>query len=114
MQRRRASRVIKDVQVEKIKEYVESIDSTPIKISMIKNSVWPADSGSKPLINFTISKILKKRLKMSYKILHKWNIKRNDGQNQLILIESLYMQAQLNENSIEAIYIDDFNFSSRK
>ena len=58
---RRASRVIRDDQVEKIKEYVESIDSTSIKIRMIRNSVWPADSGSNP----NISKILKKKLKMS-------------------------------------------------
>ena len=56
---RRASRVIRDDQVEKIKEYVESIDSTSIKIRMIRNSVWPADSGSNP----NISKILKKNLR---------------------------------------------------
>ena len=91
MLRRRASRVIRDDQVEKIKEYVESIDSTPIKISIIRNSVWPADSGSKPPSNPNISKILKKRLKMSYKILHKWNIKRNYEQNQRLFIESIYM-----------------------
>ena len=56
--------MIRDDQVEKIKEYVESIDSTPIKIRMIRNYAWSADSGSKSPSNPNISKILKKRLKM--------------------------------------------------
>ena len=111
MLRRRASEVIRDDQVEKIKESVESIDSTPIMISMIRNYVWAADSGSNFPSNSTISKIVKKRLNMSFKILQKWSTKRNDEQNQRLLIESLYMQAQLKENSITAIFIDEFKFS---
>ena len=40
---------------------------------MIKNAIWPINSSERPPWKSTISKILKKRLKMSYKVLHKWN-----------------------------------------
>ena len=32
---------------------------------------------------------------MPYKVLHKWNIKRKDPQNQRLFIESLYLQTNL-------------------
>ena len=110
----KANRVVKDSQIEEIKKYIESIDSKPLKLSMIKHAVWPYDSEAKPPSNSTISKVLKKKLKMSYKILHKWNTKRRDLQNQRLFIESLFLQTLLKESNIETIYIDEFKFSSRK
>ena len=112
--RAKANRVIKDSQIEEIKKYIESIDSKPLKLSMIKHAVWPYDSEAKPPSNSTISKVLKNKLKMSYKILHKWNTKRRDLQNQRLFIESLFLQTLLKESNIETIYIDEFKFSSRK
>ena len=110
----KVNRVIKDSQIEQIKKYNESVDNKPLKIRMIKHAVWLYDSGNKPPWNSTISKVLRKKLKMSYKILHKWNTKRRDLQNQRLFIESLYLQTLLKESNIETIYIDEFKFSSRK
>ena len=92
---RGANLAIDDHHMEQIKEYVEGMYKNPIKISMIKNAVWPKNSGAKPPWNSTISKVLKSKLKMSYKVLHKWNTKRKDPQNQRIFIESLYLQTKL-------------------
>ena len=39
--RAKTKRVIKDSQIEEIKKYIESIDSKPLKLSMIKLVVWP-------------------------------------------------------------------------
>ena len=64
---------IHDNQLERMKAYIESIDNTPYKICMIKNAVWPLDSKTKPPCNSIISKILKKKLKLLYKIFQKWN-----------------------------------------
>ena len=110
----KANQVIRDSQIEEIKKYIESIDSKPLKLSMIKNVVWPYDSEAKPPSNSIISKVLKKKLKMSYKILNKRNTKRRDLQNQRLFIESLFLQTLLKESNIETIYIDKFKFSSRK
>ena len=82
-----------------MKAYIESIDNTPLEISIIKNADWPIDSKTKPLCNSTISKGLKMKFKMSNKILHKWKAKRKDLQNQRLFIELLYLQTQLKEIS---------------
>ena len=112
--RTKSNRVIKDSKIEEIKKYKESIDSKPLKLSMIKHTVWPFDFEAKPPSNSTITKVLKKKLKMSYKILHKWNTKRRDLQNQRLFIESLFLQILFKESNIETIYIEEFKFSSRK
>ena len=104
---------IKDHHIEQMKKYVDSIHNTPVKIEMIKNAVWPKNSETKPPWNSTISKILKNKLNMSYKVLHKWNIKRKEKLNKRVFIESLYLQTKLRTNEIEIIYIDEFKFSSR-
>ena len=103
MRRWWANRVIDDDHIKRIKAYIQSVDNTPIKIAMIKNAVWPICSEVKPPSNSTISKVLRKRWKMSYKILHKWNTKRKCQQSQRLFIESLYLQTQLKESSIETV-----------
>ena len=105
--------IINEDHIEMIKQYIESTHYKPIKLNMIKNAVWPINSSERPPWKSTISKILKKRLKMSYKVLHKWNTKRRDPQNQRIFMESLYFQTKFRVTEIEAIYIDEFKFSSR-
>ena len=54
--RRKVNLVINDQQIDQIKQYIERTSSTPIKISMIKQAVWPQTSGAKALCNSTISK----------------------------------------------------------
>ena len=51
---------------------------------------------------------------MSHKKLHKWSIKK-DSQNQRIFIKSLYLQTNLRNKDIDAIYIDElcFHYESR-
>ena len=45
--RRKVNLVINDQQIDQIKQYIERTSSTPIKISMIKQAVWPQTSGAK-------------------------------------------------------------------
>ena len=54
--RRKVNLVINDKQIDQIKQYIERTSSTPIKISMIKQAVWPQTSGAKAPCNSTISK----------------------------------------------------------
>ena len=61
---------IKDHHIEQMKKYVDSTHNVPIKIDMIRNAVWPKNFGTKHPRNSTISKILKNKLKLSYKVLH--------------------------------------------
>ena len=62
---------IKKHHVDQIKKYTVSTDNIPIKINMIKKIILPMKSETKPPWNSTIFKVLKNKLKMSYKILHK-------------------------------------------
>ena len=101
---RKVNLVINDQQIDQINQYIELASSTPMKISMIKQAVWPQISGVKAQCNSTLSKVLRKKLCMSYKVLHKWNTKRKDTQTQPLFIECLYLQTKLRNEEIEAIY----------
>ena len=46
-ERRIANLSINDQQIESIKQYIERTSNIPVKISMIKNAVWPQNSGIK-------------------------------------------------------------------
>ena len=61
-----------------IKKYVEEKYIIPIKIRTTKNVDWPKNSKMISPLNSTISKILKSKLKMFHKVIHKWNIKQKD------------------------------------
>ena len=62
--------IIKEHHIYKIKQYIESINYMSIKIDLIKNTVWLIISNERQPWNSTISKSLKNKLKMLYKILH--------------------------------------------
>ena len=51
-----AKRIIKEQHIDKIKQYIESINYKPIKIDMIKNAVQPTNSNEIPPWNSTILK----------------------------------------------------------
>ena len=103
-QRRSKSLIINDHQVDQIKQFIEQTSKVPVKINMIKQAVWPQASEAKAPWNSTISKVMKTKLGMSYKVLHKWNIKRKDSQNKRLFIESLYFQTEFRNKEIETIY----------
>ena len=113
-QRRSKNLIINDHQVDQIKQFIEQTSKVPVKINMIKQAVWPQASEAKAPWNSTISKVLKTKLGMLYKVLHRWNIKWKDSQNKRLFIESLYFQTKFRNKEIETIYIDEFKFSSQK
>ena len=50
------NQAIHDNNLQIMEACIKSIDNTPLKISMIKNAVWPLDSKTKSPCNSTISK----------------------------------------------------------
>ena len=101
-------------QVQSIKQYWEETTKRPIKIRDIKHYVWPISQEQKPPHNSTISRILKKELGMSFKVLQKRNPKTRQEENVRLFHEAIAIQVFLREKDFELIYIDEFSYSSKK
>ena len=101
-------------QVQSINQYWEETTKRPIKIRDIKHYVWPISQEQKPPHNSTISRILKKELGMSFKVLQKRNPKTRQEENARLFHEAIAIQVFLRENDFELIYIDEFSYSSKK
>ena len=101
-------------QISKIKAFWDKTKDKPIKIRDVKLAVWPPGWIEKTPSNSTISSILKKELRMKYKVLQFRNLKTETFANKRLFIENLAIQGILKRNNTELIYIDEFSFSSRK
>ena len=86
----------------------------PIRIKDIKDYLWPLSSHEKAPHDSTFSMILRKELKMSYKVLQKRNPVKKTRDSIRLNHEAITIQVLLRSNDYELIYIDEFSFSSRK
>ena len=64
--------------------------------------------------NSTISKVLKKKLKMSYRTFSSRHPKSIQGGQKQLFLESALIQIQLSQKSIQLIFVDEFNLTWRK
>ena len=105
---------VTDDQISRIKQYCDETKNKPIKIKDIKQAVWPAEENRYIPTNSTISSILKNELNMRYKVLQTRNLITKKPENRRLFCQSLALQNILRNANTELIYVDEFNFSSRK
>ena len=98
-------------QISKIKAFWDKTKDKPIKIRDVKLAVKPPGWIEKTPSNSTISSILKKELRMKYKVLQFRNLKTETFANKRLFIENLVIQGIFKRNNTELIYIDEFSFS---
>ena len=65
----RSSRVVNDLMIDEIDQYCWKNKNKPLTIQKIKEEVWKDNKNSDPPSNSTIAKILKTKLRMSYRTL---------------------------------------------
>ena len=100
--------------VQLIKNYWNNPAKRPIRIKDIKEHVWPVNRFIKPLHDSTISRVLRNKLNMRYKVLQKRNPKTKSPNNIRIFHEAIAIQVMLRTKGFELIYVDEFSYSSRK
>ena len=110
---RKKKRISNDY-IESIREYCNLQKNQPITIKKIKSYVHNSGSSVEQSSHTTIRSILRKELKMNYKILHKCHKKVMTNDYTFLIAESLSIQLKLMSIHYEVIYLDEFSFSSRK
>ena len=97
---RKGTRLVVTInQISKIKAFWDKTKDKPIKIRDVKLAVWPPGWIEKTPSNSTISSILKKELRMKYKVLQFRNLKTETFANKRLFIENLAIQGILKRNN---------------
>ena len=87
--------------------------SKPFYISDVIREVWPKSSENVPPANSTISKMLKKNLRMNYKVLKPAPEKILKPEYIWSYWDAVLIQYILDDDHYELIYIDEFSISHR-
>ena len=106
-------RVIGEEKIVKINEYCWKNRNKQLTIAKIKEGVWKNKDFQHLPWNSTISKVLKKKLKMSYRTLSTRHPKSIQGGQKQLFLESALIQMQLSQKSIQLIFVDEFNLTWR-
>ena len=106
-------RVINSDQISQIKTYWKTNSSKPFYISDVVREAWPKSNGRIPPANSTISRVLKKTLRMSYRVLRPAPEKILKPEYIRSYWEAVLIQWILDDRHYELIYIDEFSISHR-
>ena len=106
-------RVIDEAQVERIKEYWWRNRSHMLTIRKIKDNWWKNKNTTSIPSNSTIRKVLKRKLRMSYKTLSTRHPKSTQANQQQLFLQSALIQLQLSKNNIQFVFIDEFSLTWR-
>ena len=105
--------VINEDKIGQIKEFWEANSNKIIHINDIKKNVWNNYSNNIIPWNSTISTVLRKKLRMSYKLLKARHPKTFTSESKRLYIEVVLIQSILGSNGYEIILIDEFQITNR-
>ena len=106
-------KVICQDQISQIKHFWKINRNKPFYISDVAREVWPKSDGRIPPANSTISRVLKKTLRMSYRRLKPAPEKILKPEYIRLYWEAVLIQCILDDDLYELIYIDEFSVSHR-
>ena len=84
-----------------------------IAINDVKKEVWKNNDENCGPWNSTIASVMKKKLKMSYRILYNQHPKVTHPDHKALYYQSVLIQLLLKSDSFELIYVDEFSISGR-
>ena len=113
MQAPKMRRMIKEDKAQQILSFWAERSSQPLWIRDIKAGVWKNQQEVPPW-NSTISKTLKRDLRMSYRTLSILHPKAQTNDHIRLYWEGVIIQSKFSDMGWEAIFIDEFNISSHR
>ena len=112
-ERARKRRVVSDLMIENIDRYCCKNKNKALTIAKIKEEVWKNKNYSDPPWNSTIARILKTKLRMSYRTLATRHPKSVQEEQLNMFIEASAIQMQLSQRRIQLVFVDEFHLSWR-
>ena len=106
-------KVINNLKIEQVKGYWQSNSHKPLRISDIITSVW-SQQGSKTPWHSTVSKVLKRNLRMSYRVLSSIHPKSTLQEQIRLYCESVMIWCKLISKDYEIIFVDEFHLSAHR
>ena len=105
--------IISKIKIEQIKNFWKENFGKLIRIQDVRNRVWGTNNDSRKPWNTTIALVMKKKLRMSYRILSTQHPKVVSDEHKNLYWESVLIQMLLMDDAYELIYVDEFNISGR-
>ena len=99
--------------LDQIKDFWQSNSNKIIRIKDIKRNIWSNSINSKVPWNSTLSTVLHKKLRMSYKLLKTRHPKVFLPESKRLYIEAALIQSILGSNEYEIVFIDEFQITNR-
>ena len=106
-------RVISQEMVNRIDRFCWKNRNRPLTLGEIKEGVWRQSNQNKPPWNSTIAKVLKSKLRMSYRTLSTRHPKTKLEDQSRLYFESSLIQTLLAQQSWYLVFIDEFHLASR-
>ena len=104
---------ISQEKIEEIKVFWKENNGKMIRIQDVRAGVWEANENDRITWSTTISLVIKKKLRMSYKVLSIQHPKVASEDHKNLYCESILIQFLLMNDSLELIYVDEFSISGR-
>ena len=104
---------ISKIKIEQIKNFWKENFGKLIRIQDVRNGVWGTNNDSRKPWNTTIALVMKKKLRMSYRVLSTQHPKVASDEHKNLYWESVLIQMLLIDDAYELIYVDEFNISGR-
>ena len=105
--------VISSDKIEEIKSFWKRKTGKVINIEDVKKGVWGTKDEHWRPWNSTIASTMKKKLKMSYKVLNNQHSKVNLDDHKALYYQLILIQFLMKNYSFELIYVDEFSVSGR-
>ena len=99
--------------IEEIKVFWKENNGKMIRTQDVRAGVWKANENDRIPWSTTISLVMKKKLRMSYKVLSTQHPKVASENHKNLYCESILIQFLLMNDSLELIYVDEFSISGR-
>ena len=106
-------RVISQEMVNRIDRFWWKNGNRPLSLVEIREGVWRQGNHNKSPWNSTIAKVLKSKLRMSFRILSTRNPKTKLEDLSRLYFESALIQTLLIQQSWHLVFIDEFHLASR-
>ena len=105
--------IISDDKILAVKEFWLRNRNKPLRLADIRDGVWRNDDDSQKPCYSTLSNVLRRKLRMSYRILRPRHHKTTTQDHARLYWEGVMIQNILSNKLYELIFIDEFNISFR-